>query len=196
MQVEPGEITRLLRRWREGDSEAESRLFELVLPDLRRLADRYLRLERPGHILQPSAVVNEAYLRLQKGAKSVDWRDRAHFFAIAARCMRRYLIDTQGRRKAPPLVPEDLRPESADKLDQMELALEIDRLLDELQQRNGEWCSAVELKYFLGLTDEEAADALQISKRTFQRRWEEARKWLFQRMGGGSWKAQSATNSS
>jgi hypothetical protein len=86
------EITRLLHQWQAGDRQAESDLFELLLPDLRNLAGRHFRKERAGHTLQPTALVNEAFLRLAR-AKNVEWQDRGHFFAIAGRVMRRYLID-------------------------------------------------------------------------------------------------------
>jgi RNA polymerase sigma-70 factor (ECF subfamily) len=97
----PGEITQLVGKWRAGDHEAESRLFELPLPDLRRMARRYFRSERAGHSLQPTALVNEAFLRLVS-AKGIDWQDRGHFFAIAARMMRRYL--TSHARNKPGVV--------------------------------------------------------------------------------------------
>src|SRR5215471_8861328 len=92
MATGPGEITLLLREWRAGDREAESKLFELLLPDLRKIAVRCFRGERPGHTLQPTALINEAFLRLAC-AKNIDWRDRGHFLALSATIMRRYLID-------------------------------------------------------------------------------------------------------
>ncbi len=92
MARETPEITQLLHRWSTGDQDAEGRLFELVLPELRVLAARYLRRERSGHTLQPTALVNEAFLRLA-AAKDIDWHDRGHFLALAARVMRRHLID-------------------------------------------------------------------------------------------------------
>ena len=89
MADKAGEITQLLCKWRDGEPDAESRLFELLLPDLRRMARRYFRSERAGHTLQPTTRVNEAFLRLVR-AKGIDWQDRGHFFAVAARMMRRY----------------------------------------------------------------------------------------------------------
>jgi hypothetical protein len=88
----PGEITQLLQQWRAGDPHAESALFELLMPDLRKIAGCCFRGERPGHTLQPTALVNEAFVRLVH-ARNIDWRDRGHFFALAARIMRRYLIE-------------------------------------------------------------------------------------------------------
>src|SRR6266571_5290670 len=90
MTTAPSDITQLLHKWRAGDQGAESRLFELLLPDLRKIARRCFRGERPGHTLQPTALVNEAFLRLA-AAKNIEWRDRGHFFALAARIMRHYL---------------------------------------------------------------------------------------------------------
>jgi RNA polymerase sigma factor (TIGR02999 family) len=173
-------ITLLLHKWREGDREAENQLFVLVLPNLRRLAQYLIRGERKGHPLQPTELVNQAYFRLV-AAKDRDWRNRRHFFAIAARIMRRYLID-QARRPHPEMVAlDDIKeflPANSDKLD---LAIVIDRLLDQLAATHPEWCDVVEVKWFLGLTDEEAAEALGIKLRTLQRMWSDARQWLYER---------------
>src|SRR5262245_23095633 len=107
---DPGEITQLLHQWRTGDRQAESRLFELLLPDLRKIAGRCFRGERPGHTLQPTALVNEAFLRLA-AAKNIEWRDRGHFFALAARIMRRYLIDHARARPSVQFLPMQGLPE-------------------------------------------------------------------------------------
>jgi len=177
----PQEITELLSRWGAGDREAERRLFEIVYPELRKLARRYMRGERHGHILQTTALVNESYIKLI-GAKSVDWQNRRHFFALAARAMRRLLVD-YARKPHPHVVPiEDFAEEFGVNAGAMELALAIDRLLGELEAVNSEQCAIVELKFFLSMTDEEAADALQLPLRTAQRRWLEARRWLFERL--------------
>jgi RNA polymerase sigma factor (TIGR02999 family) len=193
-----GEITELLQRWRSGDQAAETRLFELVQPDLRRLARHYMRRERPGHTLQPTDLLNETYLKLT-GAKKVDWRDRGHFFALAARAMRRYLIDyARGRRGQVKLPLDDISPVVTSDASNLELAIAVDRLLDELGKTNPDQCAMVELKYFLGLTDDEAAEALHLPLRTAQRRWLEARKWLFERLESQPWKntESSATSDS
>src|SRR5262245_21265077 len=172
-----GEITELLQRWRSGDLAAEERLFALVQPDLRRIAQHYMRRERRGHTLQPTDLLNETYLKLT-GAKEVDWRDRGHFFALAARAMRRYLIDyARGRRGQVKLPLDDISPVVTADASNLELAIAVDRLLDELGKKNPDQCAMVELKYFLGLTDDEAAEALHLPVRTAQRRWLEARKW-------------------
>ena len=173
------DITGLLHRWREGSTEAENELFALVMPELRRLAHYLMKGERKGHTLQATELVNQIYLRLVH-AKDRDWRSRQHFFAIAGRAMRRYLIDyARGRRNADLVAldgVENLLPADSTRLD---LAVTVDRLLGELASINPDWCTLVEVKFFLGLTDDEAAEALGMKLRTMQRMWLEARKWLF-----------------
>jgi len=180
MADQAGDITQLLQKWREGDREAENELFHLVFPNLRRLAHYIMRGERKGHTLQPTELVDQIYFRLV-AAKDRDWRNRQHFFAIAARAMRRYLIDhARGRPDAEFLGIDGIRdflPADSAKLD---LAITVDRLLEQLAQTKPEWCDLVEVKYFLGLTDEEAADALGMKLRTMQRMWRDARRWLFE----------------
>jgi len=157
-----------------------------------------MRGERPDHTLQPSALLNETYLKLT-ATKEVDWRDRRHFFALAARAMRRFLIDyARGRGGSIKLPLDDFAPMIVSDEPNMELAIVVDRLLDELGKENPEQCAMVELKYFLGLTDDEAAEALHLPLRTAQRRWLEARKWLFERLESEGWKTKrsSATTDS
>jgi RNA polymerase sigma factor (TIGR02999 family) len=176
----------LLLRWREGSREAENELFALVLPDLRRLAHYLMKRERPDHSLQATELVDTVYLRLVK-AKDRDWQNRKHFFAIAARAMRRYLVDhARGRPKAEIMAIagfEEVIPNAAVDAD---VTLAIDRLLDELAETQPDWASLVELKYFLGLTDEEAAEAMGWKLRSMQRMWRDARQWLFERMESSS----------
>ena len=176
-----GEVTRLLRMWRQGDRSDEARLFELIVPDLRRLAGYYMRRERAGHTLAATALLNETYIRLV-GAKNCDWQDRRHFFAVAARAMRRYLIDyARARPKAPHLSIDAEDPTLLAGEQRIETALAVDRLLDVLEREHPEQCAVVELKFFLGLTDDEAAEALGAPLRTVQRRWQAARQWLYER---------------
>jgi RNA polymerase sigma factor (TIGR02999 family) len=181
MPEKTGDITELLHRWREGDPAAESELFTLVLPNLRNLAAYFMKGERKGHILQPSDLVNTIYLRLVN-VKDQDWRNRQHFFAFTARAMRRHLIDIARKDRRAELVPldglEGALPADSAKLD---LAITVDRLLDELAGTRPDWCMVVEMKHFLGLTDEEAADVLGMKLRTLQRMWLDARQWLFER---------------
>jgi len=185
-----GEITHLLHDWRAGSRDAENQLFALVLPNLRRLAHYLMQRERKDHSLQATELVDQIYFRMV-AAKDRDWQSRKHFFAIAARAMRRYLIDhARGRPSATFLALdglEDLLQTDDRKLD---LAIEVDRLLDELSETKPEWSTLVEMKFFLGLTDEEAAEALGVKLRTMQRTWSDARRWLYTRMEPGH--AQSA----
>ena len=188
MEAKTHEITRLLHQWHSGDRDAESRLFELLMPDLHRIAAGYFRRERPGHTLQPTALVNEGFLRLA-AAKHVDWQDRGHFFVIAARIMRRCLIDHA--RSRPPgdfLSIEGLPASVLATHSNLEVAIAVDTLLEELAVESRRRCSVVEMKFFLGMNDEEAADALGLSLHTFQREWYRARKWLFERLSVGQWK--------
>jgi RNA polymerase sigma factor (TIGR02999 family) len=183
MPDHPGEITQLLQEWRSGSREAEDRLFELVLPDLRRMAHHYMRGERRDHTLQPTELVDQIYFRLV-AAKDRDWQNRGHFFAIAARAMRRYLIDYARARPDADFVPiEGLVGRTLHEKSKIELASTIDSLMGELAEAHPEWCSIVELKFFLGLTDEEAAEVMGLSLRTMQRQWQDARRWLFEKLG-------------
>jgi RNA polymerase sigma-70 factor, ECF subfamily len=176
-----GDITQLLQRWREGSRDAENQLFALVLPNLRRLAHYLMMRERKGHSMQATELVDQVYFRLV-AAKDRDWRNRQHFFAIAARAMRRYLIDYARARPDGEMVAlegiKEMLPADSAKLD---LALTVDHLLDQLAETKPEWCMLVEVKFFLGLTDEEAAETLGIKLRSMQRMWRDARQWLFER---------------
>jgi RNA polymerase sigma factor (TIGR02999 family) len=182
---DPPDITELLRRWQTGDADAESRLFEALMPELRVIAARCFRKERPGHTLQPTALVNEAFLRLAR-AKNIEWQDRGHFFAIASTIMRRLLIDHARRHPDVQLLPLDDLPEHvlADATP-LEQVIALDALLDELGKVSPQQRQVVELKSFLGLTDEEAAEALNLKLRSLQREFFRARKWLFERLTKG-----------
>src|SRR3977135_123728 len=190
-QPEPApHITELLERWRGGDKVAENELFAAVLPNLRRLAQYMRKSERKDHSLEATELVNQIYFKLVQ-AKDRDWRNRGHFFAIAASAMRRYLIDHARGRPSAEFVAlegfEDILPADSAKVD---LALTVDRLLDELAETKPEWSMLVEMKFFLGLTDGEAAEAMGVKLRTMQRTWSDARRWLYTRMEAGN--AQSA----
>lgn len=193
MPAEPGSITILLHRWGNGDKEAEGQLFRLMMPELRRIAGHCFRSERAGHTMQPTAVINEAFLRLA-AAKNIDWHDRGHFLAIAARMMRRYLIDHARGRTLKFTALEDV-PEPADsrRRTPIEVVLTLDLLLDQLEIESHRMCAVVELKYFLGLTDDEAAQVLHISPRSTEREWHKARRWLFERLSKDDWKLLSKT---
>jgi RNA polymerase sigma factor (TIGR02999 family) len=179
------EITLLLRQWREGNREAEDQLFTLVMPNLRRLAHYLMLRERRDHSMQATELIGQSYLRMV-AARDRDWQNRKHFFAIAARAMRRYLIDHARGRPSAQLVAlqgfENILPADSGRID---LALTVDRLLDDLAETKPEWSMLVEMKFFLGLTDEEAAEAMGVKLRTMQRTWSDARRWLFTRMEPG-----------
>jgi RNA polymerase sigma-70 factor (ECF subfamily) len=177
-----GDVTGLLRAWSAGDREVEDRLFAAVLPELRKLASRYMRREAPGHSLQSTALLNEAYLRLV-GARERDWQDRSHFYAIAARIMRRLLIDhARGRRRGNEVPIEGFEELLRGREPQIEQAIAIDSVLDDLERIHPDWCSVVEMRFFLGLTEEETAEALSIPLRTAQRRFSDARRWLYEKL--------------
>ena len=175
-----GEVTALLRDWSGGDQRALERLLPLVYGELRKLAASYLRGERSDHTLQPTALVHEAYLRLvdQRG---VDWRNRAHFFGIAARMMRRILVDHARRRQAAKRdgaayrisgFGDPVEPERDPEL------LALDGALDSLEALDPRQAKIIELRFFGGLTVEETAEVAGISTATVKREWQTARAWL------------------
>jgi RNA polymerase sigma-70 factor (ECF subfamily) len=174
-------VTVLLRAWARGDQAAGDRLFPLLYGELRRQAARYMRRERRGHTLQPSGLVNEAYLRL-RGAPGLTWQDRSHFLAIAARVMRQVLVDHARRRQAAKREGCHVTLDDADApavpLDVMDLDTALKELaaLDERQAR------VVELRFFGGLDVPETADAMGLSARTVKREWQTARAWLQRRL--------------
>ncbi len=185
MEPAEGEVTALLQAWAAGDRSVESRLFDLVVPDLRRLADALMRKERPGHSLQATALLDEVYCRLV-AARDRDWENRRHFFAVAASAMRHLLVDhARGRPKAHNVALEDIAAGSPTTAEKLDTALAIDTLLDDLKALHPDWCSVVELKFFMGLTDEETADAMGLPVRTVQRKFSDARRWLYEKLQTG-----------
>lgn len=182
----PVEITALLRRFQDGDEAARTDLITHVQAELRAIAGRYMRRERQGHTLQTTALVNEAYLRLIN-LESIDWRDRAHFFAVAASIMRRILVDHARRRLAGKrgggfeLLPIDeglvFEPSQPAELVKLDDALARLAKLDQRASR------LVELRFFGGLSIEESAEVLKVSPRTVKREWTFARAWLREEMG-------------
>ena len=176
------EITGLLVSWSCGDEKAIDRLMPLVHSRLRRLAAGFLNQERPDHTLQTQALVNEAYLRLIDQSR-VSWRDRAHFFAIAGRLMRRILVDHARRRgyvkhggQAKRVAPEELERLTIDRSEEL---VALDEALVTLATRDRQLARLVELRYFGGLTKEEIAEVLGISSATVTRRWRMAKAWLY-----------------
>lgn len=182
METPAGEVGSLLHAWANGDRSVESRLFEIMLPDLHKLAEQLMRREAPDHSLQPTALLNETYCRLV-GAHEGDWEDRRYFFAVAARAMRRLLIDhARGHAKVQQVPITGLEAWLRGCDDKLDLAVAVDQLLNELEATHQDWCSIVELKFFMGFTDEEAADALGLPLRTMQRKFGDARRWLYERL--------------
>ncbi len=178
------DITALLAIWRQGDPSARDQLVRLVYPELRAVAGRQLRGERANHTLQPTALVNEAYLRLS-GLDRMQWQDRAHFVRMASRLMREILVDHARRRDAAKrdgghrvtLTGLEL-PADEPGLDVMAL----DTALARLEQIDPDMARLVELRYFGGLTIEETAEAMALSPATVKRHWQAARAWLFDAM--------------
>jgi RNA polymerase sigma factor (TIGR02999 family) len=178
----PGDITVLLRRAADGDASAEETLLTELHGQLRQLAGRHLRRERRDHTLQPTALVNEAYLRLIRGGEH-DWHDRVHFFAMASTVMRRILVDHARRRTAGKrggrAAHEELHDWSVSVNHPPERIIAIDQALTALAHELPRAARVVELKFFAGLTDEEAAAALGLSERTVKRDWRDAKARLY-----------------
>src|SRR5215475_13032294 len=181
------ETTRLLKAWSEGDETALERLIPLVDAEMRRLARHYLRQERPGHILQTTALVNEAWLRLINWP-DVSWQNRAHFIGLAARLMRRVLVEEARRRQAQKYgadavhvslaAAEGIAHEKGADL------VALDDALNELATFDERLSKIVELRFFGGLSLEETAEALEMSARTVQRDWSLAQAWLYRELSG------------
>ena len=192
---EPAEITRLLRAWGGGDSAALDRLTPLVYEQLRRMARSYMRNERLGHTLQATALVNEAFLRLVE-TRSLDWTDRAHFFAVCARIMRRILVDAARSRAAikrgglvdraehSTAINFDQLPDPASQISAQ--VCELDEALNILAQLDPRRAHVIELRFFGGLTVEETAQVLQTSPQTVMRDWRLARAWLARELSQSS----------
>lgn len=180
----PGDVTRLLQLVAKGDSNAFDRLMPLVYDELREIARRQLREERPGHTLDTSALTHEAYLKLVD--EEVDWENRAHFFVLAARAMRQILIDYARKRNAQKrggdwtrttLSPRHLRMDV-----QMGELLDLDEGLERFQDVDERASKVVELRFFGGMTEDEVAEVLDVSTRTVQRDWRKARAWLYKEL--------------
>jgi RNA polymerase sigma factor (TIGR02999 family) len=185
MPQSPQEVTQLLIAWGNGDEKAAERLMPLVDRELRRLAHQYMRRERVGHTLQTSALVNEAYIRLVD-VKGVQWQDRAHFFGLAAHLMRRVLVDYarhQGSAKrgggARPLPLDDALGVSEERAADV---VALDDALKALAGVDPRKSQLVELRFFGGLTIEEAAAVLNVSPGTAMRDWTLTKAWLRREM--------------
>lgn len=173
------QITELLQAWSAGDQSAVGQIVELVYPELHEIARKHLYHERPGHSIQATALVNEAYLRLVK-VSAVNWKDRAHFLAMGSRVMRRILIDHARSR------PKGTRTELTETLaiaPQMDLdVVLLDQALEALAEFDERKAKVVEMKFFGGLTIDEIAAVLNVSKQTVDRDWSLAKAWLVHEM--------------
>ena len=182
------DVTRLLVRWEGGDRAALDALMPLVEQELRQLARSYLRRERSGHTLQPTALVNEAYLKLvdQRDAR---WQSRAHFYGVAAQLMRRILVDHARARAAEKRGGPQAYAVTLGEADRVSAQPAVDLLavheaLEELAALDAQQARVVELKFFGGLTIEETAEALGVSHATVERDWKAARAWLRRKLEG------------
>jgi len=187
MEPAKPQVTALLQQWSRGDRDALEKLTPLVYEELRGIAAGYMRDERPGHTLQATALVHEAYVRLI-GQKRVSWQNRAHFFGIAAQLMRRILIDHARRRQAAKRgVGGALRltagVDVAGAPEQDFDLLAIDGALLRLEQLDADQARIVELRFFGGLTVEETAEVAGVSTATVKREWRTARAWLRHEVG-------------
>ncbi|MBK9062781.1 MAG: sigma-70 family RNA polymerase sigma factor [Acidobacteria bacterium] len=188
MAADPSsDVTRMLREWSAGDPSAADRLLPVVYAELRRLAAGYLKRERTGHTLQPTALVNEAWMKL--AGQNAPWQNRAHFLGVAAGAMRRILVDHARRRQAQKRGGSELRvtltdaaaPGGGSEIDLVRLDEALERLaaLDERQAK------MVTMRFFAGLTVEETAEALGVSEKTVKRDWAAAKAYLHRELGGG-----------
>lgn len=190
-EISRDDVTELLQAWSEGDERALERLTPFVYRELYRLAGKYMGRERPGHTLQATALVNEAYLRLIDW-KNVKWQNRSHFFGVSAQLMRRILVDYArshryakrggGARQVDLDEVEIAQP--AD--DRLMLMLEIDLALERLAIMDAQLARVVELRYFGGLTVEEAAEILKVAPITVIRHWNFAKAWLVRELEHGT----------
>ncbi len=185
-ETESESITELLKKATDGNPEAKSRLIVRVYDELRHLAAYHLRAEHPGHTLQPTALVHEAFMRLAQ-QPNANWQDRAHFFAVASQSMRRILVDHARARRA------EKRGGDADRVTFTEGiagfeertldVLTVHEALNRLEKLNARQSRIVELRFFGGLSLEEVAVVLDVSERTIKRDWAFARAWLHSQLG-------------
>jgi RNA polymerase sigma factor (TIGR02999 family) len=181
MRPLPHDVTQLLVAWSNGDEAARDQLLPLVYEQLHRLAHQYMNRERPGHTLQTSALVNEAFVRLVD-QRNVRWQNRSHFFAIAAQMMRRVLVDyarsRQSEKRGGNAVQVSLNEELIVSDEQNDEVVALDEALKTLATLDQRKCQIVELRFFAGLSIEETAEVLGVSSGTIMREWTLAKAWL------------------
>ena len=180
--VSPHRVTQLLHQWSQGDNAALTELTPLVYEELRRLAHHYMEGQRPGHTLQTTALVNEAYLRLADQTNPT-WQSRAHFFAVAARAMRQIVVDYARRNRAQKRGGGGARIELDESAilspEQSKEIVDLHEALERLGTLDSRKAQVVELKFFGGLNYDEIAEVLKIARVTVRRDWEFARLWLY-----------------
>jgi len=183
------DITGMLREMSEGRKEALDRLIPIVYDEMRRIAHGKLRHEDAGHTLNTTGLVHETYIKLVN-LREMQWQDRAHFFAMAARVMRRILIDYARGRKREKRGGDAVRIPLADALDvsveRTEVLLDLDEALSRLEAMNERHCRVVECRYFTGMSVEDTAEALQVSPATVKRDWAFSKTWLNRELGADS----------
>jgi RNA polymerase sigma factor (TIGR02999 family) len=182
---EPKDVSAMLSSWRAGDQDAGNKLIGIVYPELRRLAAHYLQTERPGHTLQPTALVHELYLKLFS-AGPVQLQDREHFLALAARQLRRIIVDyarnKHAQKRGGPQATISLDDVSPFAIPTDGRVVDLDLALQRLETLDPRAAQVVELRFFGGLTDDEVAKTLSISPATVKRDWDFARSWLLSQM--------------
>ena len=187
-ELDTNDISRLLLAWGGGNQKALDRLTSVVYEELRRLAHYYMQGERPGHMLQTTALVNEAWMRLAD-YKRMQWQDRAHFFAVAAQAMRRILVDHARSHNikrgagVQHVALDEVAVVSGDRTGDL---VALDDALNELARLDPRKAQIIEMRFFGGLSVEETAEALQVSAATVRRDWSIAKFWLYRELGGGT----------
>jgi RNA polymerase sigma factor (TIGR02999 family) len=182
-----GDVSKLLRAWSDGDQSALEKLIPIVYEQVHRLAQRYMKRERPGHSLQTTALVNEAYMRLVD-YRTMQWRDRAHFFAASAQLMRRILVEHARRHnlkrggRAPHLSLDEAAEVGGERSADL---VALDDAMNALARLDPRKVQVVEMRFFGGLSVEETAEVLNISPITVMRDWNTAKAWLYRNLRNG-----------
>jgi RNA polymerase sigma factor (TIGR02999 family) len=184
-----GEVTLLLTELRAGNQEAANRLMSLIYGELRRMAGSYMQRERTGHTLQATALVNEVYMRLA-GGDPIPWQNRAHFFGVAAHAMREVLLDyarrhIAGKRGGKDAHKVEIDVELRSVSPKIENVIAIDQALERLEQIDPRQSRLVELRFFAGLSLDEAAEVMGLSPTTIKREWRSAKAWLHRELASG-----------
>jgi len=185
MTTAPQEVSQLLRAWNDGDQTALDKLMPLVYQELRQMAKRYMSRQNPGHTLQTSALINEAYMRLVD-QKEVQWQNRAHFFGVSATLMRHILVqfarEQQAAKRGGQAIQVSLSEAAAVSTRQNPDLVKLDDALTALEKLDPRQARTVELRFFAGLSLEEAAEVLRVSVSTVRRDWRMAQAWLHQQL--------------